>query len=168
MKTALNVLNELVADGVIQDYAIGGATGAAFYVEAISTMDVDVFVLFNDDFNLPPLQPVYDALKSKGYLPDDNIRECVNIAGTPVQFLPAYNPLLIDALANAEPFEYDGIPTKVITAEHLAAICVQTNRVKDRMRVEMFLAWDGFDKLLFFAILDKFGMSEKKALWMQK
>ena len=62
MKTALRVLNDLVAEKVIKDYAIGGAMGAMFYMEAVTTMDLDVFVVFNDDLNLLPLQPIYDAL----------------------------------------------------------------------------------------------------------
>ena len=43
MKTALRVLNDLVAEKVIKDYAIGGAMGAMFYMEAVTTMDLDVF-----------------------------------------------------------------------------------------------------------------------------
>ena len=35
MKTALRVLNDLVAEKVIKDYAIGGAMGAMFYMEAV-------------------------------------------------------------------------------------------------------------------------------------
>lgn len=167
MKTALKVLNDLVAEKVIKDYAIGGAMGAMFYMEAVSTIDLDVFVLFNDDLNLLPLQPIYDALKAKGYLPDENERECVNICGTPVQFLPAYSSLLAEALLNAKPFDYEGIPAKVLGAEYLAAICVQTGRMKDRLRVQMFLSSEGFDRAKFEAILDKFGMTEVKAQWLQ-
>ena len=39
MKTALKVLNDLVTENVIRDYAIGGAMGAMFYMEAITTLD---------------------------------------------------------------------------------------------------------------------------------
>ena len=38
MKEALKVLSELVAEGVIDDYAIGGAMGATFYLEPVLTM----------------------------------------------------------------------------------------------------------------------------------
>ena len=163
MKTALKVLNELVAEKVIKDYAIGGAMGAMFYMETISTIDLDVFVVFCDDFNLLPLQPIYDALKVRGYSPDENERECVNVAGTPVQFLPAYNPLLIEAVVHSLPFDYEGIPTKVLEAEYLAAICVQTGRMKDRLRVQMFLESEGFDKDKFELILTKFNLTRDKA-----
>jgi hypothetical protein len=45
MKTALSVLNELEHDGVIGRYAIGGAMGAAYYIEPVLTFDLDVFVM---------------------------------------------------------------------------------------------------------------------------
>ena len=37
MKEALKVLTELVAEGVIENYAIGGAMGATFYLEPVVT-----------------------------------------------------------------------------------------------------------------------------------
>ena len=160
-------MNELVAEKVIKDYAIGGAMGAMFYMEAVTTIDLDVFVVFNDDLNLMPLRPIYDALKAKGYSPDEHARECVNVAGTPVQFLPAYNPLLLEALEHARPFDYEGTPAKVLEAEYLAAICVQTGRMKDRLRVQMFLASEGFDREKFESLLDKFGFSAEKSQWLQ-
>ena len=43
MDKALAVINELERDGVIRKYAIGGAIGAMFYVEAVATFDLDVF-----------------------------------------------------------------------------------------------------------------------------
>ena len=34
----------MLADGVIDQYAIGGAVAATFYLEPAATIDVDVFV----------------------------------------------------------------------------------------------------------------------------
>ena len=42
MKKTLEVLNKLVAERVIRDYAIGGAMGALWYMEAITTTDLDI------------------------------------------------------------------------------------------------------------------------------
>ena len=97
-----------------------------------------------------------------GFKPDEYERECVNIGGTPVQFLPVYNPLLVEALENARNINYDGIPTKVLGPEHLAAICVQTGRMKDKLRVQMFLEWESFDKGRFMDILSRHGLSGKE------
>lgn len=67
MDKALIALNEIVANGVISDYAIGGAVGAAFYIEAMQTQDVDAFVLMKPEPNgLSSLSPIYAALVAKG------------------------------------------------------------------------------------------------------
>lgn len=132
MKKTLQVLNALIIEGVISDYAIGGAMGATFYLDPVMTIDLDIFVLSLDKFNLLPLQPIYKALKAKGYLPDEQEKECVNIEGVPVLFLPAYNALLEEACQLAPINDYAGIKSKVISAEHLVAISLQTGRIKDK------------------------------------
>jgi len=165
VKKTLAVLNRLVAEKVIGDYAIGGAMGAMFYTEAVTTMDLDVFVLFPDDSGLILLEPIYSKLKDWGYLPDAHEKECVGIEGTPVQFLPAYNALLQEGLSAARSFDYEGVSTKVMLAEHLAAICVDTGRVKDKLRVSMFLEAEGFDKDAFFGLLVKFKLKERFDQW---
>ena len=158
MKEALKVLAELVAEGVIENYAIGGAMGATFYLEPVVTMDLDVFVLFKDNTSLLPLQPIYDALKKRGYRPDERMPECIDIGGTPVQFLPAYNQLLEDALSHAVSFDYDGVPARVLPAEYLAAISVQTGRAKDKLRVQSFLSSERFDRKRFAEICAEHGL----------
>ena len=165
MKKTLEVLNQLVAEKVIKDYAIGGAMGAMWYMEAITTMDLDVFVIFSDDSSLVPLAPIYARLKELGYDVDANQRECINVEGTPVQFLPVYDQLLEDAMAKARGFDYEGVPTKVLTAEHLAAICVKTGRAKDKLRVSMFLQSEKFDRAAFNQILEKYSLREAFAKW---
>jgi hypothetical protein len=37
------VVNRMQADGVIDRYALGGAVAAAFYLEPVATIDVDIF-----------------------------------------------------------------------------------------------------------------------------
>ena len=159
MKEALKVLADLVAEGVIENYAIGGAMGATFYLEPVVTMDLDVFVLFKDNTTLLPLQPIYEALGKRGYLPDERMPECIDIGGTPVQFLPAYNRLLEEALAHAVNFDYDGVAARVLTAEYLAAISVQTGREKDKLRVRSFLDSERFDRKRFAEICMAHGLS---------
>ena len=165
MKKTLEILNKLVEENVIRDYAIGGAMGAMWYVEAITTMDLDVFVLFVDECSLDPLAPIYKRLSELGYVQDPQQKECVNVEGVPVQFLPVYNELLSDAMKDARGFDYEGTPTRVLSAEHLAAICVQTGRMKDKLRVEMFLRSDKFDKKKFFALLDSCKLRERFSQW---
>lgn len=41
MKATLQVINRMQAEGVIGEYAIGGAVGATFYLEPSATLDID-------------------------------------------------------------------------------------------------------------------------------
>ena len=52
-----------------------------------------------------------------------------------MQFLPAANPLVREALEQAVEKEVTNISARVFTAEHLAAIALQTGRAKDKARV---------------------------------
>jgi len=48
MKETFAVLNQMVADGAIENYAVAGAIGAIFYVEPFLTQDLDVLVVTPD------------------------------------------------------------------------------------------------------------------------
>jgi len=165
MRKTLEVLNRLVDEKIILGYAIGGAMGAMWYMEAIATMDLDVFVLFVDEKSLDPLSSIYGRLKGLGYEVDPQQKECINIEGVPVQFLPVYNELLKAAMEAVEDFVYEGTPVCVLSAEYLAAICVQTGRMKDKLRVEMFLQSEKFDKARFQHILSQFNLKDKYLQW---
>ena len=137
MKKTLEALNLLVTDGILRSYAIGGAMGAMFYTEAMNTEDLDIFtVLPYAKSGLITLKPLYDELAARGYKAD---HEHVVIEGIPVQFLPAYNPLIEEALDNAIDREVANIPTRVPSAEYLCAIALQTGRPKDIARVDLFI-----------------------------
>ena len=163
MKETLQILNELESSGVLGCYAIGGAMGATFYVEPLLTFDLDVFVVLPmTDGGLLTLNPLYEALRQRGYLEEG---DCMSIEGVPVQFLPAYNDLLEEALAEAKETIYEQTTTRVFTAEHLVAICVQTGREKDRQRVRVFLEQAGLDMAKLDAVLRRHNLIEKWNLW---
>ena len=144
-------------------YAIGGAMGATFYVEPLLTFDPDVFmVLPQTPGGILTLSPLYAALKELGYHEEG---ECVLIEGVPVQFLPAYNALLEEALEQASDVRYEQTPARVLRAEHLMAICVQTGRDKDRQRVRTFLEQAMLDRPLLTDILKRHGLEAKFAAW---
>src|ERR1022692_378035 len=138
MKTTLEVINQMQADGVIGQYAIGGAVGATFYLEPSATLDIDVFVSLQKSSStaLISLSPLYDYLTARGHKAQG---EYIVIGGWPVQFLPPGNPLVEEALAQAVETEVEGTRTRVMTAEHLAAIALQTGRAKDHNRILQFV-----------------------------
>jgi hypothetical protein len=163
MKRTLQVLNELERAGVIERYAIGGAMGATFYVEPLLTFDLDVFVILPQDAaGLVSLAPLYEALRAQGHTEDG---ECVIIEGVPVQFLPAYNALLEEALREARDTSYEDVPTRVVRAEHLVAICLQTGRDKDRERVRIFRDQAEVDMNFLADVLRRHGLEGKWKQW---
>jgi hypothetical protein len=163
MKRTLQVLNELERDGVIERYAIGGAMGATFYVEPLLTFDLDVFVILpQGESGLLSLSPLYEALRARGYAEEG---ECVLIEEVPVQFLPAYNALLEEALREARDTSYENVPTRVVGAEHLIAICLQTGRDKDRERVRVFREQAELDMSFLAGVLQRHGLEGKWRQW---
>jgi hypothetical protein len=159
IKNTIAAINQMQADGVIQRYAIGGAVGATFYLEPVATLDVDVFVTFRPDAGslLVNAQPLFDYLKAHGGVIEG---EYVVVAGWPVQFLPAANPLLMEALAQAVEKNVAGVSARVFTAEHLAAIALQTGRAKDKARLLQFIEAGALDAMRFQDIVVRHGLAD--------
>ncbi len=164
MQGVLTVLNEMERAGVVGRYAIGGAVGAIFYMEPILTYDLDVFVELSTTAGagLLTLAPVYDYLRGRGYAEE---QEYVLIEGIPVQFLPTYDPLIEEALKEADDTFYEQTPTRVLRAEYLIAIMLQTGRDKDRQRLGAFVAQASFDEAYLEAILDRHGLTDSWQQW---
>ena len=165
MKRTLEILNELEREGAFSRYAIGGAMAATFYTEPVLTFDLDVFVVLSRGTGqLISLAPVYEALRARGYAEE---KETVMIEGVPVQFLPAYNALVEEALDQAREIDYEGVPARVLRAEHLIAISLQTGRTKDRARVAMLREQASLDLNLLADILKRHQLEEKWKLWKE-
>ncbi len=159
MHSVLNALNKLVADAVIRDYAIGGAIGAAFYIEAAQTEDVDAFIFLPESSSgLVLLTPVYAALTATGGIVE---REYVRFGNWPLQILTDANPLIAEAIREAIQVDYDGIPTRVFRPEHLCAIALQTARTKDYLRVTMFLEQNAVDRTTLTEVLTQYDLMER-------
>jgi len=162
MEKTLQILNDLERDGIVGRYAIGGAMGATFYIEPVLTFDLDVFIVLPQKGGLVSLSPLYKALAKRGYAEKG---ECIDIEGVPVQFLPVYNPLLEEALAEAKETVYENTRTRVLRAEHLIAICLQTGREKDRDRVRLFRKEAEFDSRYLHSLLKRFGLEDTWKKW---
>ena len=159
MEKTLKVLNELEKRGLIDRYAIGGGVAALFYTEPILTYDLDVFVFLPASDNpLLTLSPLYDYLRSRGYREH---KEHVLVEGIPVQFIPAYNPLIEEAVKEAKEVKYKQVKTKVLRAEHLLAIMLQTGRPKDKARMASFLEEAKMNQKELTQIVKRHGLSVK-------
>ena len=160
MKETFAVINQMVVDGAIENYAVAGAIGAMFYVEPFSTEDLDVFVLTPDDRLVIEL-PGWEYLKARGYTEIRN--EGIVVEGWPVQFMPVANPLEREAYLNAQNLDYDGLMVRVVLPEHLVAIMLKVGRLKDLARVEMFLTQEEVDLDGLENVVRRHGLSVKWA-----
>lgn len=159
---AFRVLNQMLADGVLHTYALGGAMGAFFYIEPDTTFDMDVFCAWQDDIKngLVNIEPIYSYLKEKGYQPQNT---GVNIEGCEVQFFSPSDSLIEAAMQEAKTDTYQGVPVRVISPEYLVAIMLQVGRRKDRLRILRFLETGAFDPPTLSRILSEHGLEEKWA-----
>ncbi len=160
MKTTLEVINRMQAEGVIGKYAIGGAVGATFYLEPSATLDIDIFVSLKnpEGSSLLTLAPIYDYLTSRGCKTE---KETIVIEGWPVQFLPPGGALERESLEQAVETELEGVRTWVITAEHLVAMALKTARAKDSARILQFVEAGVLDPGKLDQILKRHGLLEK-------
>lgn len=160
MKETLEVINQMKADGVISNYAIGGAVGATFYLEPAATLDLDIFVVLSagPGEGLVSLAPIYAYLRPRG---GEAKGEHVVICGWPVQFLLPSDKLEQEAVSEAISTELDGIKTRVMSAEHLAAIALRTGRGKDHIRLVQFLEQGALDRRKLQIIIERHGLTSK-------
>src|SRR5213592_1723140 len=130
--------NELVAAGLIEDWALGGALAAIYYVEPFTTYDADIFFIPKDKRLTAGVPAIYSHLQSQGWQVE---REHLLVRGFPVQFLAASG-----LTEEAEHIEYEGVPAKVFRAEHIVAIAASVGRAKDKARIEQMLQQSELDK----------------------
>jgi hypothetical protein len=157
MEKTLLVIEEMARLGIIKSYAIGGGVAATYYIEPVLTYDLDVFFLPIKE-GLEELAPIYEFARGRGYAEE---AEALVIEGFPVQFIPAYNDLVREAVADAAILRYRGVEAKVVKAEYLVAIALQTGRAKERERVVRLLDSDAVDRTKLAGILEEFGLTER-------
>jgi hypothetical protein len=162
LSKVIAIINDMQSTGNIGRYAIGGAVGAAFYIEPARTVDVDIFTVLQTHPNslILSLEPIRDYLRKRGY---EFQGEYVVIEGWPVQFLS--KPGLVDeAIMEAREFELEqSVRTFVFSAEHLVAIALQTNRPKDIARIAQFVEANVLDLKRLEDILRRHGLADRWA-----
>src|ERR1700679_298136 len=90
---ALKVVNQLRDEGIISQYAVGGAVGALFYIEPTQTQGIDIFVCLEPapGSSLVSVEPITTRLQSLGYTLGEDDKLIVE--NWPIQFLPASKPI---------------------------------------------------------------------------
>lgn len=153
-------LDQMVTDGIVDNYAVGGAIAASFYGEVATTEDVDVFVVFK---NVSPMG-IIDPTSVIRYFTDKGhamFEDKVIIGGWPVQFLPPPSRLEEDALRSAEVLRDGDMEIRLISREYVAAIALATGRAKDRNRLIQLREEGMLDMSKFLAIVSSQGLAQK-------
>jgi hypothetical protein len=159
MEQTLQVINRMKEDGVIENYAIGGAMAAMFYIDPFNTEDLDIFfAIRGSEGALDFLSPIYEYLMQRGYQAEGVM---INIEGWPVQFLPLYKPLVEEAVEKAIETDYNKTPVRVMSPEHLVAIMLDTGRPKDYARITRFLEAGLVDTKSLMDILSRHKLKTK-------
>lgn len=147
---ALKSLNSLKEDGIIKDYAIAGGYAVSYYLEPSVTYDLDILALIESDNDL---HEIYTYFGEKGNR-IENVY--VIIDGLAVQFFPSYiSPLFQASIEDAHKIKIEGVPSKIVRAEYLIALLLNSFRPKDKMRISELL--EIVDRRLLDKILRGFG-----------
>jgi hypothetical protein len=151
--------NELVSAGLIEDYALGGALAAIYYVEPFTTYDADIIFVAKDKTLSAGIPAIYAHLQSKGWRVE---REHLLVNEFPVQF-PAASGLTEEAVRDAKQIEYEGVPAKVLRPEYIIAIAASVGRNKDLARIDQMLEQAEIDRTRLDDILARYNLHLPKA-----
>ena len=154
----LRAANELVAAGLIEDYALGGALAAIYYVEPFTTYDADIIFVAAEKGLTAGIPAIYAHLQARGWRVE---REHLLVKGFPVQFLAAAG-LTVEAVREAREIEYDGVPAKVFRPEYIIAIAASVGRHKDIARIEQLLEQVEIDSTVLDGILARYKLKLPK------
>jgi hypothetical protein len=157
MEKTLKAIEGMTRLGIIRAYAIGGGIAATYYIEPVLTYDLGVFFIPVKP-GLDELAPIYEFARGRGYVEQ---AEALIIEGFPVQFIPVFNDLVREAVANAATLTYRGVEGKVVKAECLVAIALQTGRAKDRERAARLLDSESVDRTELAKILERHGLVDR-------
>lgn len=155
---AIPVINEMQADGVIENYAVAGDSATSLYLEAVSPRHLEIVVplpTLPGKLIVSPTR-IFEYLLGKGAIFEGQF---MRIGDTKALFVPPSTPLLEEALREAPLRNLDGHPARVFTADHLAALAFQTGRAN--ARVLDFAAADVLDVDRFHAILSRHALMDR-------
>jgi hypothetical protein len=169
MERVLQVLNRMQADGVIENYAIGGGIAAIYYIEPYDTKDLDIFIpvsaLSVGTVGLLSLEPIYSYFEKLGYRA---VKEGVLIEDWLVQFIPASESTQEEALTNARNVKYGKTETRIFSPECLAAELLRSGRLKDLVRVVALMDSGKMDMNIFRETIKQHALEDKWNRFVKK
>jgi hypothetical protein len=151
------LLNETQQAGVIGNYALFGATAQMRYTEPMATLDAEVLVAPAAPERLDLLGGVYEFCAAKGYQADG---EAIRIGAWPTQFVPAFSPLTVEAMEQADTADFEGVALRVVRPDHLAVIALSVGCAKDLTRILALLESGGVSREAIGGLAARHGLGE--------
>jgi hypothetical protein len=150
------VMNDLIKNDLIQSWSIGGGSAFSYYTDAISTIDVDIFIVLKTKSFLINLHPIYEFLINEYRAVP--VEEMLNIKGVYIQFLVAGDKLTIEATENTNIIE-NKIP--IFKLEYLIAIMLQVGGSKYKPRLRTAKEEQKYNEDILNTILKKYNLFSK-------
>ena len=152
------VMQRMIIEDYIKNYAIGGAVAVAYYSEPLFTEDVDVFCYYSDAL-ANNISPIRTRLEELGVV-CRGMNYYIKGIKVQMQSMAEATPLEKKAFETAGLFDIDNVSVRIFQLEYAIAVKVQANRKKDWNHI--FIAMDSADvntdKLM--SILREFGLLE--------
>lgn len=158
MEKVFKVINKMHDEGVLNNYAVGGAVATMYYTEPFATKDVDIFFTPPEKDKILLLTPFYEFLLKKGY---KTYKEYIMVGDIPVQFIPTATGLEKEAVEEAISVKFKNVDVKILRAEYLVAIFLDVFRPKDRDKLIRLLDQAKIDKNLLHDILARHRLEKK-------
>lgn len=155
INSVVDAVDQMIKEGIVDRYAIGGAFAATLHNEPIATVDLDIFFLLKkpQDGVILSLDEIYDFAKKHGFGFD---HEFVKIDEWLVQFVESsHSALWREAIETSQILNADGLDIPVIDPEHLVAMWLFAGRAKDYQKIALFLEADIVDKQRLDSVLEK-------------
>lgn len=157
MKELAQLLIAMREADVIENYAVFGALAQMRYTEPIATLDADVLVAVPAPDRLDVLSAIYEFCAARGYHAEG---EAVRVGAWPAQFIPAFSPLTHEAMEQAETVDFEGVPLRVVRADHLAVIALSVGRSKDLTRILSLLESSAVTRSQIAGLAARHGLAE--------
>jgi hypothetical protein len=157
MKAVAQLLNEMRSAGVIENYALFGAAAQMRYTEPVATLDADVLVVIQSGKRLDVLDAIYEFCSRKGFRAEG---EAIRVGAWPVQFVPVFNELTVEAVERADAPLFEGVPFRVVRADHLAVIALSVGRPKDLTRILALLESGSVSREEIAALAQRHGLAD--------
>jgi hypothetical protein len=103
------------------------------------------------------LSAIYGFCLERGYRPEG---EAIRVGEWPAQFVPAFSPLTREAMDQAETVDFEGIPLRVVRADHLAVIALSVGRSKDLTRILALLESGAVTRAGVAALAARHGLAD--------